>query len=292
MTDTAQIIASHGRSYIVELPDGSTRIASARGKKTDYACGDRVTIKVSSDEQAVIEKALKRDTLLYRSDAWREKLIAANVTQIVVVVAPVPSFFDELIGRCLIAAEDAGIRPLILLNKCDLPEAGAARARLAYYRDLGYDVIELAATEDIAPLQPWLADHVSVLVGQSGMGKSTITNALIPEARARVNDISVALDSGKHTTTNATLYHLGPGADLIDSPGLQSFGLAHVTADDLPRLMPEFRERLGQCRFHNCRHRHEPGCAILGAVRDGAIPDSRLQLLHRLQDELAAAQTY
>ncbi|BCL75595.1 putative ribosome biogenesis GTPase RsgA [Jeongeupia sp. HS-3] len=292
MTNTAQIIASHGRSYIVELPDGSTRIASTRGKKTDYACGDRVAFKEINAEQAVIEKALERETLLYRSDAWREKLIAANVTQIIIVVAPVPSFFDELIGRCLVAAEDAGIRPLILLNKCDLPEAEAARGRLSYYRELGYGVVELAATEDISPLNGWLAGHVSVLVGQSGMGKSTITNALIPEARARVNDISVALDSGKHTTTNATLYHLEPGADLIDSPGLQSFGLAHVSAENLPRLMPEFRERLGQCRFHNCRHRHEPGCAILGAVKDGAIPQSRLQLLYRLQDELAAAPSY
>ncbi len=293
MSDTvARIVASHGKAYIVQTADGMRRIASARGKKTDFACGDAVAVKLINEEQAVIEKALARKTLLYRSDQWREKLIAANVTQIVIVVAPVPSWLDELIGRCLIAAEAAGIHPLICLNKCDLPEAAAARDKLAYYTRLGYDLIEVSALADVTPLRASLAGHTSVLVGQSGMGKSTLTNALIPDANARINDISLALDSGKHTTTHAALYQLDEQSELIDSPGLQSFGLAHIKADELAGYFPEFRELLGQCRFHNCRHRQEPNCALRAAVDAGQIPASRMELLNRLQDELARVPTY
>ncbi len=289
---TARIVASYGRAYILETADGQRLTASARGKKTDFACGDRVAVKVLNAEQAVIEKALERHTLLYRSDQWREKLIAANVTQIVIVVAPVPSFLDELIGRCMIAAEAAGIHPLICLNKSDLPEAAIARRKLNYYTQLGYDLVEVSALTDVAPLRERLSGHTSVLVGQSGMGKSTLTNALIPEANARVNEISTALDSGKHTTTHAALYKLDANSELIDSPGLQSFGLAHIKAEDLTAYFPEFRELLGQCRFHNCRHRAEPGCAIREAVASGAALVSRLELLNRLQDELARIPGY
>ncbi|WP_035051418.1 ribosome small subunit-dependent GTPase A [Andreprevotia chitinilytica] len=292
MTDTARIVASHGRSYIVELADGARRIASARGKKNDFACGDQVRIKVLNAEQAVIEGVIERKTLLYRSDQWRQKLIAANVTQLVIVVAPEPSFSDELIGRALIAAEAGGIQSLICLNKADLPEARVALERLQYYVGLGYPVIEVSALQDATPLRAKLENETSVLVGQSGMGKSTLTNALIPDAKARVNEISVALDTGKHTTTNATLYKLDAQSELIDSPGLQSFGLAHVKAENLPFYMPDFRALIGQCRFNNCRHRQEPGCAMQAAVADGSIKRERLQLLHRLQDELTAAAAY
>ena len=298
MSETARIVASHGRTYVVERADRSRLNASARGKKSDYACGDLVSIKPINDEQAVIEKALERKTLLYRSDQWRSKIIAANVTQIAIVVAPVPSYLDELIGRALIAAEAEDIQPLIVLNKCDLPEAAKAREALRYYETLGYPLLALSAKADVAPLRDQLQEHISVLVGQSGMGKSTLLNALIPEANARVNDISEALDSGKHTTTHATFYHLDDrpaGAAetaIIDSPGLQSFGLAHLKEDALPSLMPDFRPLAGQCRFHNCRHRQEPSCALKAAVESGAVPASRLQMLHRLQDELAQVSTW
>ncbi|MBB5192719.1 ribosome biogenesis GTPase [Silvimonas terrae] len=292
MTDSARIVASHGRVYIVETATGQRLSASARGKKSDFACGDLVDIQVLNGEQAVIEKVQPRQSLLYRSDQWRSKLIAANVTQIVIVVAPVPSYLDELIGRTLIAAESQDISPLILLNKCDLPEAAAARDALAYYEKLGYPLLALSAKEDASPLRERLQGHISVLVGQSGMGKSTLLNALIPEAGARVNDISTALDSGKHTTTHATLYHLDSQSDLIDSPGVQSFGLAHIKAEALPGLMPDLSPFVGQCRFHNCRHRQEPDCAMRQGVTDGAIAPSRLALLQRLQDELAQGNAW
>ncbi|KAF0811694.1 Small ribosomal subunit biogenesis GTPase RsgA [Andreprevotia sp. IGB-42] len=292
MTEIARIVASYGRAYILELANGERRTASARGKKTDYACGDRVKITVINHEQAVIEAVEPRKTLLYRSDQWRQKLIAANITQLVIVVATEPSFSDELISRAIIAAEAGDIKPVICLNKSELPGADKARARLQYFLSLGYPLIEVSALQDVTPLRTALEGETSVLVGQSGMGKSTLTNALIPEANARVKEISVALDSGKHTTTNATLYKLDERSELIDSPGLQSFGLAHVKAEDLPYLMPEFRVLIGECRFANCRHRQEPDCAMTSAVKAGKIPNERLNLLHRLQDELAQLSTY
>ena len=173
-----------------------------------------------------------------------------------------------------------------------MPSAAAARERLQYFVNLGYDLIEISALGNIEPLHACLAGQISVLVGQSGMGKSTITNALLPDANARVNEISVALDSGKHTTTNATFYHLDADSALIDSPGLQSFGLAHITAQDLPAYFPELKERIGTCRFHNCRHRQEPGCGMRAGVEEGTISPQRLALLHRLQDELTSGSRY
>ncbi|SFZ73623.1 ribosome small subunit-dependent GTPase A [Chitinimonas taiwanensis] len=285
MADIARIIETHGKSFIVELDEGRRYIATARKKKTDYAVGDRVEVGLINEEQAVIEKVLPRSSLLYRSDEWREKLIAANVTQIVVVLAAVPSFYEELLSRCLVAAEDADIRALILLNKADLPETAAAHEVLAPYHRLGYPLLELSAKQDVAPLWPYLAGQLSVFVGQSGMGKSTLVNALLPEAKVRTNEISLALDSGKHTTTHATLYRLPNGGELIDSPGLQEFGMRHLPADRLAPLFPEFRPYIGQCRFHNCRHDREPNCALIAALARGEILPQRLNLLRKLRQE-------
>lgn len=286
-TCTGQIITSYGRRYIVETPDGVRYDCTTRGKKTDYACGDRVDLLVQNAEQAVIERALPRQSLLYRSDAFRSKLIAANVTQLAIVLAPVPTFSEELLNRCLVAAEAAGITPLIVLNKCDLPQAGAARARLAAWQALGYPLLPLSAREDVSALRARLQGHTSVLVGQSGMGKSTITNALLPDAGARVGEISTALDSGRHTTTHAQLYHLDADSHLIDSPGLQEFGLRHLHAPDLIHEFPELRRYIGQCRFHNCSHRVEPGCALIAATQAGEVPAERLAFLQKLTDELS-----
>ncbi|PHV10769.1 ribosome small subunit-dependent GTPase A [Chitinimonas sp. BJB300] len=288
MREVARIIESHGKSFIVELAEGRRYIATTRKKKTDYAVGDQVEVGILNEKQAVIEKALPRSSLLYRSDEWREKLIAANVTQIVVVLAAVPSFYEELLSRCLVAAEDADIRVLILLNKADLPETAAVRPILAPYCALGYPMLELSAQEDVSPLWAYLVDQTSVFVGQSGMGKSTLVNALLPEVKARTNEISVALDSGKHTTTHATLYRLPHGGELIDSPGLQEFGMRHLPADRLVPLFPEFRPYIGQCRFHNCRHDREPNCALIAALERGEILPQRLNLLRKLRAECGA----
>lgn len=283
-----QIIRSHGRRFIVEA-EGQTYGCSTRGKRVDFACGDRVEILIQNKEQAVIEESLPRSSLLYRQDDWKTKVIAANVSRILFVIAAVPSPNEELLNRCLIAAEAADIDPVILINKADLPETAALIEKLQPYAALGYKMITLSAKEDMSPLLPLLDGETCVFVGQSGMGKSTLTNALLPEANARIGDISEALDSGKHTTTHATLYHLdtlSEGSDLIDSPGLQEFGLKHLQATDLLYYFPEMRPLIGQCRFHNCTHRKEPDCAIKQAAEDGTISRQRLDLLQRLSNEL------
>jgi len=255
-----------------------------RGKKGGVACGDQVEIQLTgSGAQGVIEHVLPRSALLFRSDAYREKLIAANVTQIVVVVAPVPSFSEELINRCLAAAESQHLQVLILLNKTDLVhETHTARAALSLYRELGYRLVELSARTDTSPLLPCLQGHLSVLVGQSGMGKSTLINALIPEAGRTTAGISVALDTGRHTTTHARLYELDEHSSIIDSPGLQEFGLHQLNREELAWGFKEFRPYIERCRFSDCRHMHEPGCALIQAMEEGRISRRRLDFYRKL----------
>ena len=278
-----RVIAAHGRQYIVEIGDGRLLPCFPRGKKSEVACGDFVDIQQTSGDQGVIEAIQPRRSLLYRSNEIRQKLIAANVDQLVIVVATEPAFSDELVTRALLAAESADIEPLIVLNKCDLAELlPAARARLAVLFGLGYRILELSAREHAEDLRPALAGKTSVLVGQSGMGKSTLVNALIPEANAATREISRALDSGKHTTTHATLYHLDADSHLIDSPGLQEFGLGHLDRHDIEAAFPEFRDYLGECRFRDCRHHREPGCALTAALEAGKIDSTRFAIYQRI----------
>ncbi len=278
-----RVIAAHGRQYVVELADGTLLPCFPRGKKSEIACGDRVDIMRTSDDQGVVEAIQPRVSLLYRSNEIRQKLIAANVDQLVIVVATEPAFSDELVARALLAAESEEIAPLIVLNKCDLADKlAAARQRLATLAGLGYPILELSALNHAEDLRPWLAGKTSVLVGQSGMGKSTLVNALIPEANAATREISQALDSGKHTTTHATLYHLDGDSDLIDSPGLQEFGLGHLDRQEIEIAFREFRPYLGQCRFRDCRHDREPGCALRAAVEAGTIDPGRFASYHRI----------
>jgi len=287
------IVAAHGKHYRAELDDGRIISCVTRGKKTGTACGDRVEIALTATDQGVIERIKERKTQLYRSDLYREKIIATNVDQIVIVVAAVPSFYEELINRCLVAAETAGIRALIVLNKIDLPESAAAQQMLALYESLGYPLLNLCAKQDVTPLRAELAHHASVFVGQSGMGKSTLINGLLPNAHIREGDISAALDSGKHTTTQATLYHLDGDSSIIDSPGLQEFGLHHLQIEDIAPAFIEFRPFLGQCRFHNCRHLVEPGCALDNAEAEGKIDPRRLKVYRALAHEkLRAPRIY
>ena len=285
--ESGLVIAAYGRRYRVEIESGDHIDCMTRGKRSDVACGDRVRIARSGEGVGVIEAIDERRTLFYRSDARRQKLIAANVTQIVVVVASRPAFSDDLVTRCLVGAEQAQIGALIALNKSDLPEVAQASASLDLYRGLGYRVVLLSAKHDLTPLRIHLANHTSVLVGQSGMGKSTIINGLVPEAAARVAEISAALGTGRHTTTHAELYRLDAQSSIIDSPGLQEFGLHHLTLDDAAHAFVEFRQWLGQCRFRNCRHMSEPDCAILTAAARGDISQRRIHAYHRLAEELS-----
>ena len=285
------VVASYGKRYEVELADASSlntrRISCVtRGKKTDLACGDIVNIKLTDKAQGVVESSEPRKSLLYRSSTLKSKILASNVTQIVIVLATQPSFYEALLNRCLVAAQAANIKPLIVLNKCDLTDADDAKNKLKLYQDLGYQVLHLSAKQDISALQPYLSNHQSVLVGQSGMGKSTIINALLPNENVRTQEMSAALDSGKHTTTAAHLYHLDTTSTLIDSPGLQEFGLNHLSQTDLELAFIEFRPYLGNCRFNNCKHTHEPDCAVINAVNAGKISAIRLKFYQDLSREL------
>ena len=255
-----------------------------RGKRSGVACGDLVEILPTTPGQGVIEKIKPRTTLLHRSDAFREKIIAANISQIIIVVAAIPSFSEELINRCLVAAESQCIKSLIVLNKADMtaPTRNAA-ATLSLYQKLGYPLLQLSANQDISALIPYLKGNVSVLTGQSGMGKSTLINKLIPKADRTTGKISTALDSGCHTTTHAHLYHFDANSRIIDTPGIQEFGINHIEDDKLAWQFVEFRPYLGQCRFNNCRHSHEPDCAIISATKEGKINAQRLKFYQKLR---------
>ena len=286
MNATGTIVAAFGRHYEIELDDGRVVTGYPRGKKSPYACGDEV--ELNADGQILAHRP--RRSLLYRSDAYRQKLIAANVTQLILVVATEPGFSDLLLSRALVAAEHQSLDVLIVLNKIDRSDKLAdARRQLQPFVALGYRVVESAALQNVAALTPHLDAQTSVLVGQSGMGKSTIINGLFPHAAAHTREISLALDSGKHTTTYARLYRLAPHSALIDSPGLQEFGLNHLSIEEIEFGFVEFRPHQGNCRFRNCRHQSEPDCAIKSAVAAGTIHPRRMEHYRQLLKESGQA---
>lgn len=282
-----QVTAAFGRQYEVKTSEGLILTCYMRGKKGGIACGDLVDILPTTPGQGVIETVLPRTNLFYRSDAFRQKLIAANVTQLIIVVAVIPSFSETLIDHYLVAAENERIKVLIVLNKCDISETvHTAIEKLALYQQLGYPCLSISATNDIKPLIPYLHQQKSLLIGQSGMGKSTIINALIPEARRATSEISLALDSGRHTTTHARLYAINADSSIIDSPGMQEFGISHIDKTNLARGFIEFRPYLGgSCKFSNCRHLSEPGCALLLAAEKGEISTRRLSVYQKMMEE-------
>ena len=288
---TGTIIAAHGRHYLADV-DGAFLQCVTRGKKTNVAVGDIVHLARTSNDQAVIEKIAERSSLLYRSDQYKSKLLAANITRLFIVIATEPSFSDDLVSRALVACEAAGVEAHLILNKIDVEEPLArARERAALYTGMGYPLHEVSARtrpeEAVATLAPLLAGQSSILIGQSGMGKSSLINLLVPDADIATREISEVLDTGKHTTTFTRLYRLPGGGNIIDSPGFQEFGLYHLSEGQLERAFVDFKPYLGGCKYYNCRHLAEPQCAVLQAVADGKIARLRHTLYGQLLHESA-----
>jgi len=286
-----RVVSGHGRRLLVESDGGQRILCHTRGRKSEAVVGDRVRWQASGDE-GVIETILPRVNLLYRQDEWKTKAFAANIDQLLVVVAAEPVFSESQLARALIAAADAAIATRIVLNKRDLPAFAAARERLQPYAAMGVDVLELALKRDGAEaharLTPLLAGRATLVLGPSGAGKSTLVNLMVADAKAQIGEISQALNTGRHTTTATQWYWLDAArtSALIDSPGFQEFGLRHIAADRLAALMPDIGRHASECRFYNCTHRHEPGCGVLAALGRGEIAETRYRIYREIFEEL------
>jgi ribosome biogenesis GTPase / thiamine phosphate phosphatase len=290
------VIGSHGRHCLVETDTGERLICHPRGKKSQAVVGDRVLWQGSHDE-GTVERVQDRRNLFYRQDEIRTKSFAANLDQILILLGAEPEFSEHQLARALIAAEAERIAPLIALNKSDLVEPfEQAWRRLLPYQHMGYGVLplslRLSGDVDRAKLLEHLHGKATLVLGPSGAGKSTLINLLVPGAAAQTGEISRALQSGKHTTTTTTWYWVDRerGTALIDSPGFQEFGLHHIEPTQLATLMPDLKAHLGDCRFYNCTHLHEPGCGVIPAVgTDGeqGIAPSRYRIYQDLFAELS-----
>jgi ribosome biogenesis GTPase / thiamine phosphate phosphatase len=292
--ESGLVVASFGRHCMVESPDGTRTLCHPRGKKSQVVVGDHVQWLPSTDE-GTIEKVDPRRNLLYRQDEIRTKEFAANLDQVLILIAAEPEFSEHQLTRALIACEAAKITPIIALNKSDLPEPfELAWQRLAPYRHMHYGVLplslRLSSDVDKAHLMKLLEGKTTLILGPSGSGKSTLINLLTPDARVLTNEISQALNSGKHTTTSTTLYWVDEARTtaLIDSPGFQEFGLHHIEPTGLASLMPDIAAHLGHCKFYNCTHLHEPGCGVIAAVKDAPGADDICVRRYRLYGELFA----
>lgn len=280
------VIAHFGVQIDVEVQDGpergQIRRCHRRANLPALVTGDRVVWRADNQQSGVIVALQPRRTELYRPDHRGQlKPVAANVDRLVIVFAPLPQPHRNLIDRYLVAAEQAQLEPLLVLNKADLlaqPEHADIRSWLDDYARLGYRTLCLSADsgDGLDKLREGLRGHVNVFVGQSGVGKSSLINALLPDADLRVGALSEMTGKGTHTTTTARLFHFPDGGDLIDSPGIREFGLTHISHDDLLEGFIEFRPFLGHCRFRDCQHLHEPDCALLDAVDRGDISAGRM----------------
>ncbi len=287
----AKIIESFGRMFIV-MSDNKLYQATTKAKNTKYVVGDMVYIDILNDNQAQITDLQERKNLIYRSDKNRSKIIASNLNQLLIVTAVVPNVNLFFINSCLICAHEQNIQPIILINKSDLQESAEfiKKIKHLYNEILKYPIITIAANNmqnndlEYNLLYSIILNHQSVLIGQSGVGKSTITNKIIANANATTNSISKSGNTGHHTTTHATLYTINATSTLIDCPGLQEFGLYHLEVSEILNYFPEFREYIGKCKFRNCRHINELGCAILNDITK--FDKTRIEFLWQITKKL------
>lgn len=292
------VVAGHGRHVWVETPNGRRLICHPRGKKSVTVVGDQVLWQATQDE-GTIEKVLPRRNLFYRQDEIRTKSFAANLDQVLILIAAEPEFSESQLSRALIAAEAERIKPIIALNKSDLAAPfGRAWERLSIYRDMGYTLVPLALKPKAEGLEATELDillelmqgKTTLVLGPSGSGKSTLINRLLPDADVLTNEISTALNSGKHTTTSTSLYWVDQAKTtaVIDSPGFQEFGLNHIDPMHLVGLMPDIKAHAGNCKFYNCSHLHEPGCGVLSRLKEGTSPDGISANRYKIYSDLFA----
>jgi ribosome biogenesis GTPase len=287
------MLVSHGNSGMVELPDGTHLVCKYRRSVGRPCCGDRVTVERVDAESAAVVEILPRSNEFVRAGARQQKqVIAANLDQVLVVVAPSPQPSRDLVDRYLVAIHSLGIQAVIVLNKAELMGADGLSAdsplhRLDEYRDLGYPVAYTSCKEapGTGALPPLLEGKVSILVGQSGVGKSSLINHLLPDLELQTGELSRVTGKGTHTTTSTIMYTLPCGGKLIDSPGVWEYGLWDMAQEELAEGFIDFEAFRGECRFHNCRHAGEPGCAIEAAAAAGRLRSWRYGAYLRLLEQ-------
>ncbi|HWK55237.1 MAG TPA: small ribosomal subunit biogenesis GTPase RsgA [Hyphomicrobiales bacterium] len=295
-TCTALVLSRFGKQLEVQVLDGDLAgqvlRCFQRSNLEALVSGDRVVLQ-PGEPTAVVVAALPRRSLLQRhGQSGERKVVAANIDTMVIVIAPQPPPHYNLIDRYLVAAETAGFRPLLLLNKSDLDRdadtTATLDALLELYASLGYATLRCSSKrgDGLAQLQELLSGTTTIFVGQSGVGKSALVNALLPGVNTLEGTLSEAEDKGRHTTTAARLFHLPGGGQLIDSPGIREFGLGHIDARQVLEGFVEFRPWLGTCRFRDCRHEGEIGCALQEALANGAIDPRRMQSFRLIRDSL------
>jgi ribosome biogenesis GTPase / thiamine phosphate phosphatase len=293
------VVAGFGRHVMVETDAGERIICHPRGKKNTAVVGDRIKWLATQDE-GTIEKLEPRRNLFYRQDEIRTKSFAANLDQILILIAAEPEFSESQLSRALIAAEAEHISPIIALNKSDLTVPFAkAWARLQPYKEMGYELVALSLKpknvdassavtdfdveqieQQTTLLMSLLHGKTTLVLGPSGAGKSTLINVVVLNASVFTQEISQALNSGKHTTTSTTWYWVDEAKTtaLIDSPGFQEFGLNHIEASHLASYMPDFKVHVPNCKFYNCSHLHEPGCGVLASMKSDENDSSRRKI--------------
>jgi len=286
----------------VEAADGTQHRCNIRRTLRSLVTGDRVVrrpgVGTHAGVKGIVEAVHERTSVLNRPDIYDGvKPIAANIDQIVIVSAILPELSLNMIDRYLVACETLEVEPLIVLNKIDLLDAEARKhvdGMMDIYRHIGYRVLEVSSQtrEGMEAFEQALVDRISIFAGQSGVGKSSLLNALLPpsDKQILVNQVSDVSGLGQHTTTAARLYHFQHGGDVIDSPGVREFGLWHLEPEQVTQAYVEFRDYLGGCKFRDCRHDTDPGCAIRGAMEKGDIAKERFENYHRILESMASVK--
>jgi ribosome biogenesis GTPase len=287
-TRNGLVIVNYGKSLLIEDDHGKLVRCVPRRSLDPIVCGDRIDWEPAGDGTGVITRIESRHTVLNRADGEnRARPLAANLDQIVIVTATEPALDEYLVDKYTVAAELVGVQPLLLINKTDLLDSNARAVleqRVAGYAGIGYRVLFTSAllSTGMPELEQALTGKTSILVGQSGVGKSSLIKRLLPELDIAIGKLSEASGQGRHTTTATTLYKLPGGGQLIDSPGVRDFRLGPVDAGQLELGFREFRDSLGQCKFHNCRHMSEPDCAVASAAQQNRISPRRLESYRQL----------